>query len=226
MKKLIIAAVIALCGIFTSQAQFVNFRIEAGPGFNVAGLKLSGNAIKNFKAQPKVGYHVGAFVDIPVTGNVYVGSGLHFVMKGGKNQFDSNLLGDKTAVNDITLHYLQIPINIGFNVGVSRSVGIALHTGPYFAVALGGTQKTGILGHIETIKLYSKSLQDLGKNPSRFDMGWGLTGMAYLGNIYGSIGADFGFLNVLKNKQDNDRPREDALSLKNMTIYLGLGYRF
>lgn len=224
MKKLIVLLSAVILSTTMLSAQLVNFRIEAGPSFNFGKVKSGDEAFSN---KNKTGYHVGAYVDVPVVSGFYLGSGLTFTMKGAKYE-------DNNASSDITLHYLQIPINAGYKFEVSRTIGVALQTGPYFSVALGGTStsKFKLLNAKKSFDIFKDGVMGLGDafKARRYDIGWNAAALAYFGNFYGTVGMDFGFLNVM-NDGDGSKSfagikKDDLLNLHNAQVYIGLGMRF
>lgn len=160
-------------------------------------------------------------------------------MKGtkGKLKEDNSIWGkigsmiNKEAQNEITMHYLQIPVNVGYRLSLSPSLSLGLQTGPYFAVALGGTQSTGVKAAdaVQSFNVFKEGILGLGK-VNRFDIGWSAAAMAYFSNFYGTVGADFGFLNVAqtdaKGTVEEVANKVKGLSFKNSTVYVGLGYCF
>ena len=231
MKKLLISLAAALICTATASAQMFTLRVEAGPEFAFSSLATHG--VQVLSGGTKVGYHVGAYADIPLYKGLYASTGLSFEMKGakGKVKEDSSLIGqlgsliNKNTQNEITMHYLQIPVNIGYRLSLTPSLSLAAQTGPYFAVALAGSQSSGIKGAITSFNIFKEGILGLGK-ASRFDVGWGASAMLYFGNIYGTVGADFGFLNVAQTDAKSIASQLKDLSLKNSTAYIGLGYCF
>ena len=226
MKKLLVSLAAAL--ICTASAQMFNLRVEAGPVFSFSSLAEHGTKVHS--AGTKVGYHVGALADISLTKGLYASTGLSFEMKGSKDHsyLDGKTLKvNKEALNEITMHYLQVPINVGYGLSLTPSIRFAVQTGPYFAVALGGTQKTKsrITEAVKSFNIFKEGVFGLDK-PNRFDLGWGASAMLYLGSIYGTIGADFGFLNVAQTDPSGIANELKGLSLKNSTVHIGLGYCF
>lgn len=228
MKKLLVSLAVALICTATASAQMFNLRVEAGPAFSFSSLTTHG--VNILSGGTKIGYHVGAFADISLSKGLYASTGLSFEMKGSRDHsyLDGKTLKvNKEALNEITMHYLQIPINVGYRLSLTPSIRFALQTGPYFAVALGGTQNTGLKAAdtVKSFDIFKEGVFGLGK-ANRFDVGWGASAMLYLSNIYGTIGADFGFLNVAQTDAPGIANELKGLSLKNSTIHIGLGYCF
>ncbi len=244
MKKLFLTLSLILGIGLSASAQLFTIRLEAAPAFSFASLAKGLNITKN---GTKVGYHFGAYLDVPVYKGLYLGSGLTFTMKGSR--FNSSMteqtvnsvtdgiadlfgLQDKNAVveRNTTLHYLQIPINIGYQLNLF-GIKLGIQTGPYFALALGGTTKIGVAGAYKSFNIFKEGIKDNIKNfsPKRFDMGWGAQAMAYFMNYYATVGADFGFLNVGKNKTNAEKIAStiNGFNFKNSTqIFIGVGYCF
>lgn len=175
MKKLLVSLAVALFCTATASAQMFNLRVEAGPVFSFSSLVEHGTKV--LSAGTKVGYHAGAFADISLTKGLYASTGLSFEMKGSRDHsyLDGKTLKvNKEALNEITMHYLQIPVNVGYRLSLTPSIRFAVQTGPYFAVALGGTQKTKskITGAVKSFNIFKEGVFGLDK-ANRFDVGWG-----------------------------------------------------
>ena len=223
-----VSLAVALICTATASAQMFNLRVEAGPAFSFSSLTTHG--VNILSGGTKIGYHVGAFADISLSKGLYASTGLSFEMKGSKDHsyLDGKTLKvSKEALNEITMHYLQVPINVGYGLSLTPSIRFAVQTGPYFAVALGGTQKTKsrITEAVKSFNIFKEGVFGLDK-PNRFDLGWGASAMLYLGSIYGTVGADFGFLNVAQTDPSGIANELKGLSLKNSTVHIGLGYCF
>lgn len=223
MKRLFVTLGALLLVVLPAKAQIVNFRVEAGASFNVGKMEIANIELNN---KTRAGYHFGAYVDIPVYNNFYLGSGLTFAMKGATNTG----VNEKNDLN-LTLHYLQIPVNVGYKFQLSPSISLALQTGPYFAVALGATSSTkGFDGAKKSYNLFKDGVTNLTK-PNRFDMGWGLDARAMYSHYYVFLGADFGFLEVFKDNDGENKGISGVVnslkpSFKNTLIHVGLGVQF
>ena len=84
MKKLLISLAAALICTATASAQMFTLRVEAGPEFAFSSLATHG--VKVLSGGTKVGYHVGAYADIPLYKGLYASTGLSFEMKGAKGK--------------------------------------------------------------------------------------------------------------------------------------------
>lgn len=229
MKKFIITLCALIMASAGASAQgFLNFRVEAGGAFNFASV-LAGDTKLDTKSL--VGYHVGAFVDVPVSNGFYVGSGLKFSMKGA--QYQNEILGFEAGAAKMTFHFLEIPVNVGYKFNLSPAFALALQTGPYFSVAMAGTVQGGSsLGNLgESYNIFKEGLTGLGEQlrAKRFDVGWGLAARAQFSRYYLTAGLDFGFLNVLNNSEKGTSIsdiKDELLNLKNKQFYIGVGVEF
>lgn len=237
MKKFLISLAAALlCGVTASAQQFT-IRAEAGPAFSFSSLATHG--VNILGSGTKIGYHVAGMVDVNLYKGLYASAGLSFEMKGAKGKLkeDNSLLGkigsmiNKEAQNEITMHYLQIPVNIGYKLSLTPNIGIGIQTGPYFAFGLGGTQNTGIKAAdaVQSFNVFKEGIMGLNK-VKRYDIGWGASAMAYFSNYYATVGADFGFLNIAESDTQGTvaqvANQVKGLSFKNSTVYVGIGYCF
>lgn len=230
MKRIIVMMAALLVTAFGASAQgFLNIRVEGGASFNFGKVMSEGKSA--FGSKNLTGYHAGAFIDIPI-GNMFVGSGLKFSMKGVQSEIKLGKLA--LGAQKFSLHYLEVPLNFGYKFNVSPLFAVALQTGPYVAFALSGTVQTGStlqnLG--KSFNVFKEGATQIGEyfKARRYDVGWGLAARAYVSRYYVTAGFDFGFLNVLNNSTD----KEDVLSslkdqffnLKNKQFYIGLGVTF
>ncbi|MBB6276302.1 porin family protein [Porphyromonas circumdentaria] len=229
MRKFVFALSLLLASVFVASAQFVNFRVEGAPAFSLSSVKAHGLNVMN--SGTKVGYHFGAYVDVPVSSGVYLGSGLTFAMKGNKfSQKEGSVIDEAKALlgigesNEITMHYLQVPVNIGYKLKVSPGLRLGIQTGPYFAAALGGTYKRGVAGVVASYNIFKEGVTNI--TAKRFDFGWGAAAMLYLGSYYATVGADFGLLNVSKESNQKPLPAAQSVDFRNTQVYIGLGYSF
>ena len=123
MKKLIFTVLICF-GIMASYAQ----RIGVKGGLNFAK--------ESDDSKSLLGLQLGVVGDYFFTDNIYANSGLLYSMKGAKYK-DGNL----TAKWPI--HYLEIPINIGYRADLGNDMGFFAQAGPYIGYAVASDFKFG-----------------------------------------------------------------------------------
>ncbi len=247
---------IAACALFVSAAQAgvpVTYGVRAG--MNVSNMKYSSkytdkmgawyNYSESGTANARVGYNLGAIVDIPVFKQyLYVQPGLYFTRKGYK--YSENNYGDsyKESMNPT---YLEIPILISgrYYVGKKKNAQLQVNFGPYFAVGLGGKMKIeeteGKYKDKYEYKMFAKAKDgyyDERKGEyidgndnlgfKRFDAGLSIgAGVLLYKHYFVGFQYEFGLVNMLSSDyQYNDYDEEYKNSLKNRNFMLSVGYNF
>jgi|SRR5690606_10600572 len=133
MKKICIAisTVFLSMGLVATQtsAQTIGIAPEAGVNFsNIIGDNTDGNDMK-------LGFKVGANVNIPLSENLYLSPGLHYSVKGTQNEVTLPIVGTYTAKTN--LGYLEVPINLMYRVPVGAG-SVFFSAGPYVAFGIAG----------------------------------------------------------------------------------------
>lgn len=135
MKKLKVffLALVALCTALPASAQF-KFGVEAG-------LNASKINADHFDAKNRTGWFIGpkAQFTVPVVG-LGVDAALLYSQKYMEINAEDNALQDATFTKNMP--YLEIPINLKYNLGFSSLIGIYLATGPQYSWYLGGKSLT------------------------------------------------------------------------------------
>jgi hypothetical protein len=206
MKK-VLFSVAALLVTALSYGQ-TKFGIVVGPNFSSATTKNS-TGLGDHKETSSIlaGFRGGVTVDLPLAEDFYIGTGLLYEGKGGKDKDNSNV---KT-----TLSYLQLPVNFLFKPEVG-SGKLDLGIGPWLAYGLGGKYKA--TSGSSTVEY--KAFDDGPLKLKRFDAGLGIV-VGYemkMGFNFG-LNADLGLVNCYDNT-DNDR------SWKNTSFGVFVGYKF
>lgn len=262
MKKLFLVATVLLLGCITLLAQrIVDFRIEGGPSINIIqGQRTFNDNIVT--AHSNIGYHAGAYVDVRLYKGFFLGSGLTFAQKGiaikSSLRFTSedlatilpeilDKLPDKVKNSEeevnanmaskINMHYLQIPLNIGYKFDLGKKFWMALQTGPYFALVINKSNKTEV--EVETeiqdnkeklaVDLFKDSIHGYGPlNPKKFDIGWHLALMGAYSSFYITTGVGLDFLNILQGERGKKSGKEfqKVLYLNKANLYVALGISF
>jgi hypothetical protein len=206
MKKvLLFSAALLIAGVSFGQSK-VKFGIVAGPNFSSATIKNLSTGSGKETTDLLVGVRGGLTVDLPLADEFYIGTGLLYAGKGGKNIMDADIKA--------SLSYLQLPINFLFKPEVGAG-NLSLGAGPYVAYGVGGKIKTTV-GSVET---KTDAFGDDG-GLKRFDAGLGIVaGYEMKGGLYLGINADLGLVNTL---EDTDG---DA-SWKNTSFGVSVGYKF
>lgn len=187
----------------------VKFGIKAG--VNLATLTSSQSGSTNTTSST-TGYHVGAFAEFDL-GGISIQPAVLYSTKGGHDESSSSGTSGGTSysfhsVEDVTLNYVEVPVNILYNIPVTGLGKVFLGGGPYVAIGLSGKDNgtaTQTIGNSTTTASGNSTLtfgsnQGDVKNPDygvnvlggvklesglMFSVGYGL-GMANLSNVSGS----------------------------------------
>lgn len=203
MKTLVLAALL-ICGVGSTYAQNrekVRLGVEAG---------MTVNTIKNYynDADRKVGFDAGLRVDVNFTDNIYLGTGLQYMMKGVKSSGE----GWESKVNT---GYLQIPIHVGYRYDFNETIGIFGEFGPFLAIGVNGQEKYEYGRHSEDYDVFGDPDEGYAK---RFDMGLGLhVGCEIIQHWQVALGYDWGLIDMYKGPGDK---------VRNGSLRLGVAYMF
>ena len=209
--NLIIIALLLAMGI-QAQDKPLTFGVKAGVNLS----NFSGDVEDN-KAKP--GFNVGVTVDYALTSDLYLLSGLEFTTKGAKSEYEETEQGVKVNVTaTANPMYLQLPVHLGYKIGISENTKIVLHAGPYLAYGIGGKLKEEAKANVAGVNANVSADTDFfGKEAFKnFDFGLGLGAGVEFGKINAGLGYDLGLANI---------SREDG-KLRNMNAYLTVGYKF
>ena len=203
MKKVFLSVTALL--IATVSFGQVQWGIVAGPQFS--SITSKNVPLNNGKETSKIVTNVraGITVDIPFAEDFYLGTGLVYSGKGGK---------DKNTDVKTNLSYLEVPIHFMYKpeVGTGRLV---LAAGPYVAVGVGGKIKDTGFGDLDVYDDEASILRQ-----KRFDCGLGLNiGYELPVGLYFGLNGDLGLVNTAYNT-DNDR------KFHNNSFGVSVGYKF
>jgi hypothetical protein len=210
MKKvLLFCAAILTAGITFGQSKF---GIVAGPSFSSITSKHAFLNSDKSTSDLLVGLRAGFTADLQLADEFYIGTGLLYSGKGGKNKDNNDY---KT-----TLSYLQVPINFLFKPEVG-SGKLNLGAGPYVAYGIAGKHKgTFDNGTIEYDAFDDESAGLFDQKLKRFDAGVGIVaGYELNSGLFLGLNADLGLVNLYDNT-DNDR------SFRNTSFGVSVGYKF
>lgn len=202
MKKVLLAfAGLLIAGVSFGQTKW---GIVAGPQFSSYTTKADN--VSKETSDLLTSIRAGITADIPLAEEFYIGTGLLYSGKGGKNN------GVKT-----TLSYLQVPVNFLFKPEVGTGK-LNLGVGPYFAYGVGGKHKTTVGNADVSVKAFDDEAGTA--KLKRFDAGLGVVaGYELPVGLYLGLNADLGLVNAYDNT-DNGR------SWKNTSFGVSVGYKF
>ncbi len=204
MKKLkvLFLAIAAVCCVLPANAQF-KFGVEAG-------LNASKVKVDHFDAKNRTGWFIGpkAQFTLPVIG-LGVDAALLYSQKYMEMSAEDATLGSTNITKNMP--YLEIPINLKYNLGFSSLIGVYLATGPQYSWYLGG--KTLTWNNLKYGSLETSSFS--------WNVGLGINALSHLqvGVTYNialdQTGEVTGIVNAAK-----------AAKLKNNTWQVRLAYMF
>ncbi|ATN05204.1 porin family protein [Chryseobacterium indologenes] len=195
------------------------------------GIKAGGNSAY-FSAQSfgmnsqKLGFHAGAFVNIPISKQFSLQPEVLYNQMGARavNYSTENTVGSvttKTKGEDkVTMNYISVPLMLQMR----PTEKFYIEAGPEFSYFINGKNKgestvSTTTGGVTTTRTESHS-EDLDKDQiNRFNFGLGL-GLGY--DITNNIGISARYVNSL-TKIDKSRP---AAENNNRVFQLGLNYKF
>lgn len=203
MKTLVLAALL-ICGVGSTYAQSrekVRLGVEVG---------MTVNTIKDYyeDADRKMGFDAGLRVDVNFTDNIYLGTGLQYMMKGVKTSGD----GWEYKANP---GYLQIPIHVGYRYDFNETIGVFGEFGPFLAVGVSGQDKWEAGNRDGDDDFFGDPDEGYAK---RFDMGLGLhVGCEIIQHWQVALGYDWGLIDMYKGPGDK---------IRNGSLRLGVAYMF
>lgn len=205
MKKMFLAAAIAVLGLSQSDAQ-VNFGVKAGPQLS----NLVGN--DDVDASTKFGFHAGAYANIRISEQFAFQPELLYSMQGAESETTYEEFGITYRDEDkIQLSYINVPLMMkwyaydGLNFEFGPQIGFNVA-----AKAKGESTVTNGDGSITTS--YDEDIDDI----ETVDFGLNIGAGYEL-----PMGLNFGIryaLGLTEIQKDSD--------LKNSVISLGIGYSF
>ena len=167
MKKMVMLAVLTAGMLLSASAQEVKFGVKAGLNLSTVGGDMK-DLIEGMGMDQKshVGFHIGAFVDLGLTENLYIQPGLFYSNKGVKGE----LKEDDSYKMKINLSYLEIPILASYRIKLCDNMKWHINAGPYLAYGIGGKIKfEGEL--LEDVLDDAKAFDEDEGDLKRFDFG-------------------------------------------------------
>ena len=166
MKKNILSLAVlvaALCFALPSQAQ-VKFGVKAG--LNVDNVNLK-NAQANISAKNRTGFFAGVTADVtvPLAG---LGADIALLYDNKVIGIKDNNTGDEA---NKTLHYIDMPINAKYTVGLSSLASVYVATGPQFSWNIGDRHWT---------PQYITQDWEIKKSEFSWNIGCGVTALSHL----------------------------------------------
>jgi hypothetical protein len=237
---------LALC---TGNAMAFEFENEPESGFSFMGIfGMNVSKLQNSGYSAKAGAMLGAKADymLPHAHGTYITAGLDWTMKGGRRTDILEMVDfvPYESSRKYALHYIEIPIRVGFRYNLSEDLGFYGEFGPYFAVGVGGRHKCNIDGDGPNIRTREDELDfNAFKNNEydatyphrlpfqRWDSGISFRIGAEYANHYNlMIGCDWGLADIyrtnLRDTYAKAHPNGERLpKVKNFNFSITIGYR-
>lgn len=196
MKKVILAA----AGALLATASFAQVSVDPEVGMNFSNLRTKLGDADATTNDARVGLKAGVGFNINLNKGFYLKPGVYYTQMG-----DTKEVLNVESTN--TLHYLQIPVNLGyqyqFNGG--KAGAVFAEAGPYIGYALGGQTKIeSSLGEVKTDYNFGTEVNET--NPLDWGFNFGL-GYETPWNVYikGQYGLGLGNLSNVDDVKVNNR---------------------
>lgn len=218
------------------------FENEPEEGLSWIGLfGMNITKIQNSGYGAKAGAMLGIRADyvLPKAHGTYVTAGIDWSMKGGKTSvlYEEGTNSAKGSLK-YALHYIEVPVRVGFRYNLSDDLGFYGELGPYFSVGIGGRHKCSIdadgdaARELEAEQSF-KAFKNYGYpvlSFQRWDAGIGFRiGAEYNQRYNLLIGADWGLADIFRRSLRDDYFDQTGVRLakpRNFNFSFTLGYRF
>jgi hypothetical protein len=213
MKKTLLAFVVLTTTVFASQAQ-VRFGVQAGVVSSSISLEEDG---EEADIDGKMGFTVGAIVDVPISETFAFQPAVNFVTKGAKQEESG---GGVTAKFSINLAYVEVPFNFVYRASTG-SGSFFVGAGPSVGFIVSAKQKTKVTGG----GLDEESEEDIptgsGEDELKpLEIGANiLAGYELANGVYIALNYNLGMSNLINDAPDNTH-------WKNRYFGLRVGFRF
>jgi hypothetical protein len=221
MKGIISSAFIAALFVSNANAQ-IKYGVKAG--VNIANWQ--GEAVKSLgnvvdltnglvNTKSRTGFHIGGYLDIPVTENISIEPGLQYSQKGytmlGDFNIDALKFVGANASAKIQADYIDIPLLLKTTI----SKGLSVYAGPQVSILVKNNLhlNAGIMG----ISLFSQDL-NLTNNFKKTDIAMvGGMGYRFDNGFQVAAGYDYGLSRVDKN---------NSFKAYNRAVKVSVGFTF
>lgn len=139
MKKILFTGILSALFVSASFAQ-VKFGVTAG--LNVSKFNLGGDYSSEEKFDYKAGFQAGVVADLALNENFSIIPELLFSQRGSKRKVTMTEEGISVIIkDDITLNYLQLPINAAYKFDMGLNSKFLVFAGPYLGYGLSAKEK-------------------------------------------------------------------------------------
>lgn len=211
LNKTVAAVLLVMAATLTAQAQSFSYGITAG--LNLSKLKLSGSAKSTLGSNISSDNRAGWFIGPKVEFNTVIGLGLDAALEYSQRKLNITNDISKTSESE-TYRTIEVPINLRYNIGFGKKLGVYIATGPQFGFAL-QNMKWGNLG--------------TGNNFSKNNMNttWNVgAGVRVLSHLEAGIGYNFALGKIGKSYVTEGTSDDYQLEYKTNTFQVQLTYLF
>lgn len=207
MRKIVILLLISLT-TYSISAQ-VTWNVKGGVGF--ASIK----SFNDEEVHSKIVGKIGLGLEIPIETDWSLILSLEMAGKGVK--YDNCVLDN---IEELFLHYTQIPIVIAYRLNLSNYWNILFKAGIYFAYAFSGKDKYEMNDEIYEEDMFGKEYKEFyGSRHFDFGLNLGLD-FEYHRFVFG-LEYEPGFIPIMKDKYE-----KSPVSNNNSASYITIGYKF
>jgi len=215
----------------TATAQRISVGPEIGVTFNTLRTEwMDYDVDQSFNT----GFKIGGIVDIRFSPGVSFQPGVMFVTKGSELKYTTTYTANSIVYReridqDLSISYLEIPLNIQFYLNPFRRSGFFIGGGPYLATAVGGEVDYRLTTRLQNGTIvedvedeYELEIGDDEEEDDirRGDMGINLN-LGYVGmrGFFFRANAGIGLSNIVPGQDDD-------FSMRNTSYGLSVGYLF
>lgn len=215
---------------------------DSGAGVSVTtflGMNVAGVHDHPLYENARIGGTLGVKLDyfLPKAGGAYLSTGIDWTQKGAKEPVYVSTDESIGATAKLSLHYLEIPVRMGFLFDFTEAFALYAETGPYVAVGIGGKNRLGIdsggkqwdeqEGEFSLPAFKQKSKEDA--TFRRLDAGLGFrVGAEFYRHYNVLLGCDWGLIDMWRTDH-RDYVSATGGNLKkcrNFNFTIAVGYRF
>ncbi|KAA5536396.1 PorT family protein [Taibaiella lutea] len=138
MKRILLT----IATVFVAQSIFAQMSIAPEAGINLSSLSIKDDNGNSQDISGKMGAKAGLYFNIPISNGFFIQPGILYSMKGGQETTTLSILGvTASSKTTISLNYLEIPLNLGYDFDMGNLGGIFVTVGPYLGYGLSGKTK-------------------------------------------------------------------------------------
>lgn len=226
-NKLLITLLLILA-VLPSSAQLLPFSLEVRGGLNRS--KPSIKDAQSIKAL--YSYRADAVLDFKMGLGFFTRTGLTLTEKNMKREYRDESICINTKIN---AQYLQVPVMVGYKLGIPMLGSINVAGGMYFSYGIGGKakDKRGFVNYTpggDTLDEREYKTNTFANAYRRFDTGIAISAGIEVKRITFNLGYEHGLLDVYNDNENvnynkNIKEIKKIKDIKNRSIYATIGFR-